>query len=111
MVSFQLACTFTSAPAAIPPSFVLSAEVIIAPEPAEVTSDSSVTPCRVKLVRSDGLFCINASLPVLASFQLDCTLTSADAAIPFNLVSKAVVKSSVDKPLPTSVFCLASKAA
>lgn len=49
---------------------------------------------------------MNASFVLSASFQFDCTLTSAFVAILFSLARSAEVKSSVDKPLPATLSSL-----
>ena len=46
----------TSAEVSIPVNFVLSAEDIMLPDPADVMSESSVTLCADKVVKSVGLF-------------------------------------------------------
>jgi type III secretory pathway component EscT len=83
----------TSAPVSIPESFVRSAVVIIEPEPALVTSASSVTLCVLKSVTSLGLFSICAS--PLTAFQSAFTLTSAPAAMLDNFVFSASVNAFV----------------
>ena len=109
-VSAQLDCTLTSAPVARPVSLVRSAEVIIAPEPALVTSDNSVTLCVERSVTSVGLFCIKSSAAESVSFQSDWTLTSALASILLSLVSSVSVKSLADNSLPATISTLPSNA-
>ena len=89
-----------------PTVHVLFTEMSCAP-PA--TSISFAVPCTVNVVVGltiAGLFWMNASLVLSASFQFDCTLTSAFVAILFSLASNAEVKSSVDKPLPATLSSL-----